>query len=117
MLKEATRYRDRTPALFHSDQGSEYTAERVIQWLADNHIVPSHSPVGKPWHNGKQESFFSTFKLEFGKASRHPTITDLTEAIGRYIHYYNTRRIHSALKMPPRVFYSETVQGLSREVS
>ena len=73
VLKEATRYRDRTPALFHSDQGSEYTAERVIQWLTDHHIVPSHAPVGKPWHNGRQESFFSTFKLEFGKASRHHT--------------------------------------------
>ena len=107
VLKEARRYRNTTPAIFHSDQGSEYTAERSIQWLTDNHIVPSHSPVGKPWHNGRQEALFATFKLEFGKPSRHQTIPDLTEAIGRYLHYYNTRRIHSALKKPPRQFCFE----------
>ena len=45
------------------------------------------------------------FKLEFGKPSRHATIELLIEAIGRYIHYYNARQIHSALKMPPREFF------------
>ncbi len=70
-------------------------------------IKPSWSPKGKPWTNGRQESFFSSFKLEFGKPSRFKTIEDLMEGIGTYLHYYNTLRIHSALKMPPRV-YDET---------
>lgn len=104
VLEEALRKRARPPSIFHSDQGSEYTAHACIQWIVDHQILPSHSPKAKPWKNGHQESFYGTFKLEFGKPSRHTTIEKLIEAIGRYIHYYNTKRIHSALKMPPQAF-------------
>ena len=104
VLEEAMRKRGKGPTIFHSDQGSEYTAHRCIEWLVSKKILPSHSPKASPWRNGHQESFFNTFKLEFGKPSRLETIERLTEAIGRYIHYYNTRRIHSSLKMPPRSF-------------
>jgi putative transposase len=104
VLEEAVRKRDFPASIFHSDQGSEYTAHACIEWLVSHRILPSHSPKASPWKNGHQESFYDKFKLEFGKPSRHRTIESLTEAIGRFIHYYNTRRIHSALKMPPRVF-------------
>ena len=109
VLEDALQKRKSKPSIFHSDQGSEYTANACIQWIIDHKILPSHSPKAKPWNNGHQESFFDKFKLEFGKASRHESIEMLTEAIGRYIHYYNTRRIHSALKMPPRKFYEKEI--------
>ena len=115
VLEEALRKREVSPSLFHSDQGSEYTAHACMEWLVGHHILPSHSPKAKPWNNGHQESFYNRFKLEFGKPSRHRTIEKLIEAIGRYIHYYNMRRIHSALKMPPQVFcLKETERFRSR---
>lgn len=110
VLEEALRKREVAPSLFHSDQGSEYTAHACIEWLVSHHILPSHSPKAKPWNNGHQESFYNRFKLEFGKPSRHETIALLMEAIGRYIHYYNTRRIHSALKMPPQIFFQKEIE-------
>lgn len=109
VLEEAVRKRRRAPHLFHSDQGSEYTSQACVQWLLHHEILPSNSPKGKPWTNGRQESFYSSFKLEFGKPHIHPTLDILLEAIGQHIHYYNTRRIHSALKMPPRRFYEQRV--------
>lgn len=112
VLEDALNKRSTHPYIFHSDQGSEYTSHTCIEWIVKHKILPSHSPKSKPWKNGHQESFYDKFKLEFGKASRHQTIELLTEAIGRYIHYYNTRRIHSALKMPPRVFYEKEVGRL-----
>ena len=105
VLQEAVRKREKAPMIFHSDQGSEYTSARCFEWLTQHQIAPSHSPKGKPWHNGRQESFYNSFKFEFGKPSRYETMTSLIEAIGRYIHYYNTRRIHSRLKMPPQAFF------------
>lgn len=105
VLQEALHRRGQAPKIFHSDQGSEYASQSCISWLVKHGITPSWSPKGKPWTNGRQESFFSSFKLEFGKAVRFKTIEDLIEGIGKYIHYYNTDRIHSAHKMPPRVFY------------
>lgn len=110
VLSEAIRRRTRPPSIFHSDQGSEYTAHACIQWIIAHHILPSHSPKAKPWKNGHQESFYGTCKLEFGKPSRHHTIDTLIEAIGRYIHYYNTRRIHSSLRMPPHSYYVKEVE-------
>lgn len=114
VLEDAFQKRSR-PYIFHSDQGSEYTSHTCIQWIIDHKILPSHSPKAKPWKNGHQESFFDKFKLEFGKASRHETLPQLTEAIGRYIHYYNTRRIHTSLKMPPKVFYEKEMERLKPE--
>ena len=110
VLEEAFRKRGISPTLFHSDQGSEYTAHACMEWLTRHHILPSHSGKAKPWNNGHQESFYSRFKLEFGKPSRHRTIEILIEAIGRYMHYYNTRRIHSALKMPPQTYCREALK-------
>jgi transposase InsO family protein len=93
---------------------AKYTAHAAIEWIVAHRILPSHSPKAKPWRNGHQESFYGTFKLEFGKPMRHKSIGELTEAIGRYIHYYNTRRIHSALKMPPRTFYLKEIETLQK---
>ena len=110
VLEDALTKRKSSPSIFHSDQGSEYTANACIQWIIDHKILPSHSPKAKPWNNGHQESFYDKFKLEFGKPSRHANIEMLTEAIGRYIHYYNTRRIHSSLKMPPRTYFEKEMK-------
>lgn len=108
VLAEAKRKRRRLPAIFHSDQGSEYTAQQCLVWLTREKILPSWSPKGKPWTNGAQESFFRTFKLEFGNPHEYGSLATLTEGIGQYMHYYNTQRIHSRLKMPPRAFCRQT---------
>jgi putative transposase len=112
VLEEALRKREAHPYIFHSDQGSEYTANSCIEWLVKNKIHPSHSPKGKPWNNGHQESFYAKFKMLLGKPSQYSTIELLIEEIGKKIHYYNTKRMHSALKMPPRVFYEKEIKSL-----
>jgi len=104
-LENAVRMRGRAPPVFHSDQGSEYTSRRCIDWLLGKGIRPSHSPKGKPWKNGKQESFYSTFKLELGDTRSFGSITALYEAVAGTVAYYNMERIHSKLRMPPVAFY------------
>ena len=47
------------------------------------------------------ERWFNTFKTEFGSLSRFKDISEVHEAIALQIHYYNTRRIHLALKTTP----------------
>ena len=94
-----------TPMVFHSDQGSEYESGVCAAWLYTNHVLPSRSGRAHPWENGRQESFFASFKRELINLSSLPTLEDAIAAIHHHIHYYNTRRIHTALKMPPRSFY------------
>lgn len=89
------------PLIFHSDQGSEYRSPKQIALCEHHKILISMSNKASPWHNAHQESFFSHFKLEFGDFSRFDTIGETFAEISKMIYYYNTDRIHTALKMPP----------------
>ena len=62
------------------------------------------SKKSSPWENAYQESFYSQFKLDLGRTDCFETLGELIEAIYLAIHYYNTKRIHTALKMPPLTY-------------
>lgn len=92
------------PAYFHSDQGTEFMARECTHLLESNGIQVSVSAVASPWENGYKESFFGRFKEEFGDFSRFEHAGELIEEIYSQIHYYNHRRIHTALKVAPAVY-------------
>ena len=92
------------PTYLHSDQGSEYQSYAYFDLLKLNKIQASFSAKASPWQNGFQESFYSEFKKDLGDTSRFETIAEFMEALYLQIHYYNNRRIHTALKMPPALF-------------
>ena len=100
-FKDAVRRTGTAPKWFHSDQGSEYVAGAYESLLALYETKASQSRKSSPWQNGFQESFYSQFKLELGDIRRFAHVGELIEAVHGQIAYYNTRRIHSAVKMPP----------------
>lgn len=97
------------PNYFHSDQGSEYVSGAYESVLQHHDTTPSNSRKSSPWQNGVQESFYNNFKLELGDVNRFDHIGQMIEAIHGQIQYYNTRRIHTALRMPP-IAYRQTQQ-------
>jgi putative transposase len=97
-----------TPSIFHSDQGSEFMAQRCTDYLEDRGVRISVSDAASPWQNGYIESFFGRFKQELGDVNRFASAGEMIEAIYRHIHYYNHSRIHTALTMPPAVFAAQT---------
>jgi putative transposase len=99
----------------HSDQGSEYLAEETRQFTLSLRALPSFSTKGSPWQNGHQESFYSRFKQEMGDLDRFTTIGHLLAEIYRFVGYYNTKRMHSAHKMPPTIYRLTRTQPLSLE--
>ena len=96
--------RNNKPQIFHSDQGSEYRSRLLLETLQREQILPSMSKKASPWQNGYKESFYSQFKLELGHPDSYGTMGELVEGIALQIYYYNTRRIHTALKCAPNVF-------------
>lgn len=92
------------PAIFHSDNGSEYNAKIFIGTLEDCGITVSRSRPGCPWENGYQESFYDKFKVDLGDPNRFDSFGELIAEIYQTIWRYNHTRIHSALKMPPAVY-------------
>ncbi len=94
------------PAILHSDRGSEYLSYRHRELCQKMEIRLSCSDKGSPWQNGFVERFFGQFKLELGKTFKYEDPAELHEAVALYIHYYNTKRIHLALKTTPATYAS-----------
>lgn len=103
-FKDATRRSRASPKYFHSDQGSEYVSGAYESLLKSYGTTISHSRKSSPWQNGYQESFYNNFKLELGNLKRFSHVGELIEAVHGQISYYNNRRIHTALRMPPTIF-------------
>lgn len=93
-----------SPAILHSDQGSEYLSYRHQELCAKMEIQLSASNKASPWQNGFMERWFGGFKRELGNLSHQQDLSQLHEAIAMQIYYYNHERIHSALGMSPAAY-------------
>lgn len=110
-LLNAINKRKKSPQIFHSDQGSEYKSDDLAKILQSSNIKASMSKKSSPWQNGRQESFYQKFKFELEDFNSNQSQGELIEAIALQIYYYNNKRIHLALKMPPVVFYQRFTSG------
>lgn len=104
-LFDAVKTLGKLPKIIHTDQGSEYKSEDYQSILTKLGIQTSMSAKGSPWENGYQESWYDNFKTDLGlEFDRFNNIGELVEAIHTTINYYNTKRIHTKLKMSPTKF-------------
>jgi transposase InsO family protein len=92
------------PRILHSDQGSEYLSYKHRELCDRQQITLSCSAKGSPWQNGFMERWFGTFMHELGPLSRFRGISELYEGIALQVYYYNTKRIHTTLKMSPAAY-------------
>ena len=93
-----------SPAILHSDQGSEYLSYKHQELCDKMEIQLSASNKASPWQNGFMERWFGGFKREMGNLGQHKDLAQLHEAIAMQIYYYNHTRIHSALRMSPAAY-------------
>ncbi len=100
------------PRIVHSDQGSEYASKDYAALVGTVGIQQSMSRPGCPWENGYQESFYRGFKIDLGDPNRFETLGELVAEVYTTIHYHNTSRIHSSLRMSPREFVALTKEKL-----
>jgi transposase InsO family protein len=93
------------PEFLRSDNGSEFTALAVRQWLQLKAVGPSFIPPGRPWQNGYVESFHSRFRDECLNREWFLSHQEAAVVIEQWRQAYNTQRPHSALgyKTPAQV--------------
>ena len=53
------------PSVEHIKHGSEFTAKKLMSWLADVGVITTFIEPGSPWENGYCESFNSRMRDEF----------------------------------------------------
>ena len=85
------------PEIFNTDQGSQYTAKEHIKILKDNNISISMDAKGRSIDNIVIERFWRTLKYEDVYLKGYETLREASKGIGKFIHYYNTRRLHSSI--------------------
>ena len=93
------------PGYIRSDNGPEFIALKVQQWLRDNHIKTIYIDPGSPWQNGYIESFHSRFR---DQCLAREVLLNLREArvvIEDWRQHYNRERPHSKLGyLSPKAF-------------
>jgi transposase InsO family protein len=103
-IQDSVKQQRRYPEWFHSDQGSQYSAEGIPELLLSNGVCISMSSKSSPWRNAMQGSLFGRFKIALGDVNRFEKVTEAVEYIYHQIQRFNHIRVKNRLKMPPAKF-------------
>jgi transposase InsO family protein len=108
-LERAIRSRNPHAGLVHhSDRGSQYASNEYVKRLESIAAVISMSQPGRPWENGKCESFMRTLKREEIDARPYRNLEELEQNLEEFIEtIYNPKRLHSALGYCSPVEYEQ----------
>jgi len=90
-----------TPGYIRSDNGSEFTAKVVRDWLARLDVGTLFIEPGSPWENGFIESFNGKLRDELLNGEIFETLNEAKVLVEMWRHDYNHHRPHSALGYKP----------------
>ena len=90
-----------TPAYIRSDNGPEFTAQAVREWLAKVQVQTLFIEPGSPWENGDIESFNGKLRDELLNREIFYTLREAKVLIEIWRWEYNHFRPHSALGYRP----------------
>jgi transposase InsO family protein len=89
------------PENIRSDNGSEFTAKAVRQWLKALGVTTLYITPGSPWENGYNESFNGKLSDEVLNVEIFDTLLEAQVLIERWRQVYNHVRPHSSLGYKP----------------
>jgi putative transposase len=95
--------------IFHTDQGSEYTAELFRSACARLGVRQSMGRVGSALDNAVIESWHSTLEFELRRDIRFATRAQARKEVAAWIEDYNHNRRHSALGMRSPMAYEQAL--------
>jgi putative transposase len=91
----------RPPGYIRSDNGSEFTARAVRDWLSRVGVKTLSIEPGSPWENGYNESFNGKMRDELLNGELSYFLKEAQILIEGWRREYNTLRPHSALNYRP----------------
>ena len=97
--------RNGAPDHIRSDNGPEFTAKAVREWLARINVKTLYIEPGSPWENGYNESFNGKLRDELLNGEIFYTLNEAKALIEQWRKqwrkHYNTVRPHSAIGYRP----------------
>lgn len=106
VLEEALR-KYGTPAIFNTDQGSQFTSDMFIGVLKSKNIQISMDGKGRALDNIFVERLWRSLKYEEIYLKSYAGMKELKEAIDNYFYFFNTERFHQSLEYstPDEIYY------------
>ena len=89
------------PEFIRFDNGGEFVAEHLQEWLRKVGVTPIQIYPGSPWENGYNERFNGTLRREVLNSQWFNSIKQSQVAINVWPTEYNHIRPHNALGMLP----------------
>ena len=101
------------PEYIRSDNGPEFIAQAMQNWLGKNQIKTIYIDPGCPWQNGYAESFNSRFRIECRDRELLYTLSESRVVFRDWRDYYNNVRPHRSLGLqcPSQFARKQSTQG------
>jgi putative transposase len=101
-----------TPAIFNSDQGSQFTSTEFTEVLKHHNIMISMDGVGRALDNIYVERLWRTLKYEEIYLKDYASMGELASGLKRYFAFYNDQRFHQSLDYAtPSELYSQAFRN------
>ncbi len=97
------------PAIFNSDQGSQFTSDAFTKHLEYLGVRISMDGKGRALDNVYIERFWRSLKYEDIYIKDYSTMAELKEGIKKYVSFYNSERFHQSLDYgtPDEIYWSK----------
>ena len=82
------------PEYIRSDNGPEFIAKKVRDWITAVGSKTAYIELGSPWENGYCESFNARFRDELLNSEIFYSLKEAQILIERLRHHYNTVTLH-----------------------
>jgi hypothetical protein len=101
------------PDHIRSDNGSEFTAKSIKEWLPKLGVKTLYIEPGSPWENGYNESFNGRLRDEYLNGETFYTLKEAQVLLEQWRHHYNHIRPHTSLGYKPPAPLARIKEGAS----
>lgn len=85
------------PRVLRMDNGPEFIAHALADWVAEQGAVQAFTPPGQPWHNGFVESLHNRMRDELLEDNLFDDIEHASKMVNWWSNRYNNEHPHSSL--------------------
>ncbi len=96
------------PRRIRSDNGPEFIAKKLREWISANGSETAYIEPGAPWQNGRCESFNGRLRDECLNLELFTSLAEARTVLADFREDYNERRPHSSLGYATPAEYAKT---------
>ena len=102
------------PRVIRSDNGREFVASSLVQWLREQGVTPAFIEKGRPQQNPYVERFNGTMRDELLSGEVFNSVLEARVVVAAWLDEYNRRRPHRGLGMrTPAQFTDDYRKGIA----